>query len=393
MERKLAKAGRPKRSAPAPSQAKSAVADHDGVMPADIELRLARIEETAAAQADRAEELLQLVGSASSLMEGAKRVIRLRRDNVVAVREPLALICQGQRSGGTLLARLFDGHPQCHAHPHELHIGERRPHTWPDLSLSESPGSWFEKLREDYISGFFARGRRVIPLKAPDRPHQPGHLPFMLPPDLQRLIFLDEVAHRQPGSEREILDCYMTSLFNAWLDNQNLYTSDKRWVVAFSPRRAWGDGLARYFDIYPEGRLISILRDPLGWYTSAQGRDPDADMEVLLEAWMRSTSEILRASGQYGEQVFVVRFDHLVLDTPAAMQRLADFLDIDYTPKLAVPTFNDFPVGANSSFETSEIGVVKDPVDRYTKILSNQQQDRIRGKCEALYEKALMLTV
>ena len=365
----------------------------NGAVSADLEPSLARIEQAAAGQAARTEELLDLVSRATHLREGAEQALQVRRDNVVSVREPLALICQAQRSGGTLLARLFDGHPQCHAHPHELHIGQRRPHTWPDLSLDEPPESWFETLREEYIPGFFSRGRRVIPLKAPDRPHQQvGRHPFILPPDLQRLLFLDEVERRSPiSSEREILDCYMTSLFNAWLDNQNLYTGPKRWVVAFSPRRAWGDGLDRYFQIYPEGRLISILRDPWSWFTSAQGRDPKADPDILLEAWKRSAGEMLRASREHGDQFHVARFDELVLDTRKAMRRLSKFLGIDYSPKLAAPTFNDFPVGANSSFDTKEVGVVKDPVQRYDKVLSDAQKDLIKTGCEELYQETLAL--
>src|SRR5947208_968190 len=75
-------------------------------------------------------------------------------------------------------------------------------------------------------------------------PQHVGRHPFTLRRDLQRLLCRDEVERRSPmSSEREILDCYMTSLFSAGLDNPNLYTGPKRWVVAFSPRRAWGDGL------------------------------------------------------------------------------------------------------------------------------------------------------
>jgi hypothetical protein len=36
---------------------------------------------------------------------------------------PLALISQIQRSGGSLLSQLFDGHPEIYAHPDELKIG------------------------------------------------------------------------------------------------------------------------------------------------------------------------------------------------------------------------------------------------------------------------------
>jgi len=59
---------------------------------------------------------------------------RVRTDHVVRVREPMVLVSQIQRSGGTLLSRLFDGHPECHAHPYELKIGHKA--RWPKLDLT-----------------------------------------------------------------------------------------------------------------------------------------------------------------------------------------------------------------------------------------------------------------
>ena len=48
---------------------------------------------------------------------------------------PLVLISQVQRSGGTLLSQLLDGHPELHAHPHELKIGYPTKYTWPRIDL------------------------------------------------------------------------------------------------------------------------------------------------------------------------------------------------------------------------------------------------------------------
>ena len=362
--------------------------------PGDVGRRLARLERALRSQSARSEEMLRKLTRVADAIQspGAlQRALALRSENAVAVKEPLALICQAQRSGGTLLARLFDGHPQCHAHPHELHIGARRPHTWPDLPLDEDPEVWFAKLREEKLADIFAKGKRRVPLKAADRVNGEVHYPLLLPPAFQRTVFLDEVERRGPlGSEREVLDCYMTSLFSAWLDNQNLH-GEKRWVVAFSPRRAWGEGLGRFASIYPDGRLISILRDPLSWFTSAQGRDPKADPATLLEVWKRSAREMLEAERRLGERFYVVRFEDLVLDTTGAMERLADWLEIDFDERLTVPTFNGYPVGPNSSFETNETGVVTEPVERYKQVLSGEQQALIEDECGELYGEALAL--
>jgi hypothetical protein len=273
-------------------------------------------------------------------------------------------------------------------HPHELLIGYPKPHTWPQLGLDEDPETWYAKLKEAYLSTLFKKGRRTIPMKAPGEKSK-GSYPFLLPPAFQRLLFLQEVERRAPiTSERQILDAYMTSLFNAWLDNQNLRGAEKRWVVAFSPRRAWGEGREKLFELYPDGRLISILRDPLSWYTSAQGRDPEADPEALLELWKRSAREMVEAKSRYADSVFVVRFDELVRDTEPTMRGLADFLQIDFDPVLTTPTFNGYPVGANSSYEVRSTGVVTDPVERYKELLSTEQRDRILGECEELHEEA-----
>jgi competence ComEA-like helix-hairpin-helix protein len=397
--------------APPPPVPSGEVAGH-ATLDDGVDECLHRIEETLAGQTARDQELLSRAMLAKEAIQaavsppeaeaggtldremdaGIKQALRLRRENVVAVDQPLALICQAQRSGGTLLARLFDGHPQCHAHPHELHIGDNRPHIWPTLALDESPKGWYAKLQEEKLGDLFDKGKSSIPLKAAIEDPARSFYPFILPPAFQRRLFLDEVERRSPiGSEREILDCYMTSLFNGWLDNQNLHGPPKRWVVAFSPRRAWGEGLGKLFELYPDGRLISILRDPLSWYSSAQGRDPEADPDKLLEHWRRSARELLEADRRYGDRLCVVRFDELVLETAATMRRLAGFLDIDFHPRLTSPTFNGYPVGANSSYEVRSTGVVTDPVERYKELLSPEQQKNVSDQCEELYLEALAL--
>src|SRR3954453_1004425 len=124
-----------------------------------------------------------------------ERALRPRRENVVRVDQPLALICQAQRSGGTLLAGLFDGHPQCHVPPHELRIGDRRAHTWPRLKPNETPERWYSKLTEEYLATLYVKGRRKIPLKGPAGGSKGrDSYPFILPPPLHEELFLDEVA-------------------------------------------------------------------------------------------------------------------------------------------------------------------------------------------------------
>ena len=139
------------------------------------------------------------------------------------------LVSQIERSGGTLLSRLFDGHPECHAHPRELEIGyPNQKRHWPPIDL-DRPESWFEMLHEAHL-GKYRRKGYWSSKRAAER------IPFLFSMQLQRTIFDTCVATRNMRSERDVLDCYFTSYFNAWLDNHNLYTGPKKVVTGFVPR-------------------------------------------------------------------------------------------------------------------------------------------------------------
>ena len=61
-------------------------------------------------------------GKKHRLSEVSGSVLRGRKRRwVIDVHQPLILISEVQRSGGTLLSQLFDGHPQCFSHPEEIY--------------------------------------------------------------------------------------------------------------------------------------------------------------------------------------------------------------------------------------------------------------------------------
>ena len=93
----------------------------------------------------------------------AERLLRSRREAIVPVSEPLVLISQVQRSGGTLLNSLLDGHPELHVHPYELQIGHPTKADWPVLDLNGGTEDWLELLSEPLLPTLFAEGYRKKP--------------------------------------------------------------------------------------------------------------------------------------------------------------------------------------------------------------------------------------
>jgi hypothetical protein len=283
------------------------------------------------------------------------------------VTEPLALVSQIQRSGGSLLSRLLDGHPEIHAHPHELMSGCQEKFIWPRIDLSDSPERWFailfEKMGTEHTMQGDKKGRRN---------REP--FPFIFVPGLQRRIFLRYLESIRPIVLRDVFNAYMTSYFGAWLSNQN-YCGRKKIVTAFTPWLSTiGENVEFFFEIYPDGRLISLVRDPKNWFPFALRHLPQkyGDFEGAINQWEKSTRAMLHNKERYGDRICLVRFEDLVGKTAAVMGYLAEFLGIGFNEILLVPTFNKFPIKAHTSFKSENHGIVYGPLPRSSTLTGRQ---------------------
>jgi hypothetical protein len=294
----------------------------------------------------------------------AERLLRSRREATVPVNQPLVLISQVQRSGGTLLNSLLDGHPELHVHPYELHIGHPTKADWPALDLDDGPEAWLALLSEPVIAKLFAAGYR----KKPDMDEIEDYptLPFTVVPTLIEHLFRLLCADQPPRSQRQVIDHYLTAFFNAWLDNQGLRDEPKRWVAAFAPRVAWGDSRARFLRDYPDGRIVAMLRDPRAWYASASrfsGRYGELDEAISL--WQRGATEIAAAKREAPESTLVLTYEAVVQDPERVMREVSEWLGINWSASLLVPTFNRLPVRPNSSYDLTATGVRGESLERW----------------------------
>lgn len=283
------------------------------------------------------------------------------------ITQPLVLVSQVQRSGGTLLSQLLDGHPECHAHPHELKIGSAGKGTWPALDLAAAPEAWYDELHEGTIETAFRDGYAKPGLVARRTGAEFERFPLLLPTALLRALFLRLVAEHRPSTQRGVLDCYMTAFFRAWLDNHNLYQGPKRVVTAFRPALAISAAqVGAFFADYPDGTLVSIVREPCSWFASAARHAPErfGDLEAGLACWVQSVESVAAARERHGDRVIVLAYESLVRDTERVLRQLAQRIGIAFAPSLLVPTFNGMPIRPNSSFPNGLGGVRPEAADR-----------------------------
>ena len=290
-------------------------------------------------------------------------------DYVLPVKTPLALISQIQRSGGSLLSQLFDGHPEIHAHPHEMMIGYKKKYIWPRIDIHDHPERWFgvlfEKMLIEHTREGYKKGRR-----------DKEKFPFIFLPSLQRRIFLHHVELSKPNSIRDVFDAYMTSYFGAWISNQN-YIGPKKCITAFTPRLSENsENMDQFFRIYPDGKLITLVRDPLNWFPSAMRHvhDKYGNLENAVAQWLTNAQAAIANKERYGSRVCILRFEDLVGKTEAVMRHISNFIGIEFDPILLTPTFNKIPIKAHTSFNVEKHGVVNSPLLRYKTLSLNESE-------------------
>jgi Sulfotransferase family len=323
-------------------------------------------------------------GSAHAAEEH-ERLVQARLAHLTPVNQPVAMISQMPRSGGTLLMRLFDGHPQCHSIPHELGRSFRN-----TKKLGCHADRAWGALRDEKLDRLFRDGYRQARRKLN------GDLstyPLLLPPQLHRRLF-DEIHARlvteKQVTSRRVMDAYLTSYFNAWLDNRNL-RGEKRWVTAFAPG-VIGDpsSIRRFFELYPDGVLLSVIRDPVTWFASAQRWSPRwASRETAAAAWVATAEATLELADEIGDRLVVIQFESLIEHCEETMRALSDRLAIDFDPVLLTPTFNGWPIGANSSFVTVEEGLSLDPVRRRAELVGAADREFIQSQTHDLQRRLL----
>lgn len=304
---------------------------------------------------------------------GYMQLRQVCRRFVQPVVQPLVLVSEVQRSGGTLLSQLFDGHPEIHAHPHELKIGFPHKSVWPEFCADSDLKKTFLRLfepkmvklsQEGYTKGRGHRNAKVFR--------------FLFVPEIQWDVFRECMeVDGDSANERAILNAYMTSYFNAWLDNQNLY-GEKKVITGFVAEMANDIGnVSRFFRAYPDGYLISVLRDPLSWYASARRHWPSESIEQILDRWLRSAAAMVENHRTHPQKVLILRFEDLIRCTSETMKVVARFIGVGYEPILTTPTFNSQPIEANSSYEVSRAGLIDAPLNR-----ANELDTQIRRQIE-----------
>ena len=285
---------------------------------------------------------------------------------------PLILISQLPRSGGSLLSQLFDGHPELLVYPWEMKIGYPSKGTWPALYAADTPEHLFAKLFHTELAYLARKGYR----KRGKARHHQKRLKFNYSAMEHYQNFV--LSLPQERTRRVVLDTYFSALSQAW-QPEGRPTS----VAGFVPRMAaQRHSIAAFFSDYPDGRLISILRDPADWFASRRAHTKHGvarydDVDEEMKAWNRMAKLALNYQRDYGDQFLLLSFKDLVTDREGTMRRVCDWCGIAFNPCLLQQTFDGNPISPNTNFD--------DPVEHLAEAVLERKQGLADGECERAY--------
>jgi hypothetical protein len=312
-----------------------------------------------------------------------KDILQVCLQHISPVSAPLALVSQISYSGGSLLSRLLDGHSKLHAYPRAFAVDSPNKGSWPKIDIKGKPEDWLNIL---------SKATAVADIQKGFEQDEEGNtrFPFMYLPILQKKMFIKYLGSVKPLNTRHVFDAHMTACFGAWLNYQN-HGLDKKFVTASAPGLIMqNEAMNNFFEIYPDGRLISIIIDPEHWFVSASRLEPQiyGNAESALSNWKKSVRAAIGIRKKFGDRVCLIKFEDLVTKTESAMRFISEFLGIPYESILLEPTFNKIPI---QPADSQKIDNTNAKLQHFTesKMLDKDQRVLIEKMTTTDYQTAL----
>lgn len=291
------------------------------------------------------------------------------------IRERPLFICGHPKAGTSLVRAVFDSHPQLIVYPEETIFFRRY---LPQAAGLDLPGQL--ELAERTLIHIF-RWNRLRP--APDQEGFPDrdYSAISYEAIRQNMAELAAQQHRHPG---DILSAAVLAFGQV---SGQLGSQTRHWLEKSPYNEYFTDQI---FEWWPAARCIHILRDPRDNYVSYRRKHPDWSAEFFAANWKRSTHAGLQNCARFGwERYYILRYEDLTLSPDEHLQKLKDFLQIEWDASLVAPTRAGEQWSGNSMFSgvTNEFQSISTaPVGRWKEKLSQVETLVIEKSLGALME-------
>jgi hypothetical protein len=292
---------------------------------------------------------------------------------------PLLLITGFQRSGTSLMKQLLSNHPQLLSYYSELHIGRPNKYFWPDLKGTSSSKERFKRLIPQNHARKFWRLRSTKKGRKDN---------FLFDFALFKKNFLE--LDKNNSKQRDTLNAFFTAYFSAYLNyNYNNLFENYKFIISSIPGLTrYKESVKAFFNDYPDGFLLVMMRNPYQWYNSAKhhSREFAENGLALYEEHMKNC---LWCASEYEERFIVVSFDDLLADVEGTMKIICRLIGIEFCDVVTFPSRFPHSGTDNSTFGKKSTKKVNEEKLKRKIELTDDESDYITRNIIDLYEKLM----
>ena len=318
------------------------------------------------------------------------------------------------RSGGSLLARLFDGHKDIASYPMEVSFHfdytsygfldkiTGTPTYIPKFTNNIDPIKYFGAEAEvvNYKWGREASSKLGVRKNYLEKAYYENTLQTSF--NHEEYIKKLNLYCSKSNNNQEFFQAKHKAYFECW-DN-SAYFNNPKYVVTHASAGLFLSNFERYFEDFKNSFIIIPIRDCFSYIASEKTRiarrffgsrrfskplPPNFlvkhfnsyDLDSVLRTWLIALSRIKLLQEKYASnnKLIVYRFEKLVESPSKAMKTFSKLLNLDYREILTKPTLCGKDWSGNSHQGKNE-GVNPKPNNYYKKVLSKDEIDYIYKK-------------
>jgi len=318
------------------------------------------------------------------------------------------------RSGGSLLGRLFDGHKDFSSYPMEVGFKfdynsygfldkiTGSPFYIPDFDNSVDPSEYFEANKEviSYKWGKETSGKFGVRANYLEK----AYYEKSIKTNFNHKLYIEKLNKYCLGSKsnQELYEGKHKAYFESW-DN-SAYFKDPKYIVTHASSGLFLSDFGKYFNDFKNSFIFIPIRDCIGYVAAEKTRiarrffgsrrfakplPPDTlikmfnayDLNALLNTWLISISRIKLLQEKYDKtnKLVTYRFEKLVENPSSAMKILSKKLDVNYEDTLISPTLCGKKWLGNSQ-QGQNNGINPKPNQYYKNVLREDEIEFINSK-------------
>jgi len=287
----------------------------------------------------------------------------------------LIMISAMYENGGNVTHRHLDGHPELLVYPFESQPGTRLvndemlsmfpfKYRWPEFPVEGDVGADFEAFFDEEYK---TRVRRPDGSKFRDADFQVT--------EADRKESFIRFMKDKPRTRGNLVTAFFHSSFDAW-KNLNK-TGKEKYYVGYSP--IIGVDGDRILTDLPGSKVLHVVRNPIVCFSETRRRPFPLSLKRYTWTWNFVQYKSLVYAEKYPDRYIIVRYEDVLSNKKATMEKLSDQLGISFNESMLYPSWNgkkldnvypwgtiDFPDENEQSTRKSEL--TSDEIDEIRRI-------------------------